>query len=213
MSGTAGFRTGDAIALRDIFRGRIKAAIPLRVVEDSADKFVGWLPAGSRFYVPADAEGKLVKDVFGFDHLVELPWAMPGSPGQLVIAPADALYSVLVRFFGAEWQVPEWYVNLQRPLERTEIGFDATDLIIDMVVSTTTGDWRWKDELEFAEAVRKGFVSEIEANGIRAAGERALAVAINREPPFDAEWFGWRPPADWAVPELPEGWDELSATL
>lgn len=212
MSGETRFNPGDAVVLRDIFRGRIKAAIPLRVVEDSPDRFVGWLPAGSRFFIPADAQGNLVKDVFGFDHLIELSWAMPASPGQLVVVPSGALYSVLVRFYDPGWQVPEWYVNLQRSLARTEIGFDATDLIIDMVVSTTTGEWRWKDELEFAEAVEKGFMSAMEADDVRAAGESALELAFNGGPPFDAEWLGWRPPSDWAAPELPQGWAELPTT-
>ncbi len=202
------FQPGDAIAFRDVFRGRIKAAVPLLVVQDSPEQFVGWLPAGARFYLPADEGGNLVKDVFDFHHLVDLPWAMPDSPGQLVISPSARWYSVLVRFYGPEWHVPEWYINLQRPLVRTEFGFDSTDLILDAIVGMT-GDWQWKDEPEFTAAVTRGFLTDPEAFAIRAEAETAVADARAGRGPFDKSVLGWRPPRGWKVPVLPADWQEV----
>ncbi|MCC6268692.1 MAG: DUF402 domain-containing protein [Dehalococcoidia bacterium] len=211
MTGQPGFQPGQAIAFRDVFRGRVKAAVPLRVVEDSSQRFVGWLPSGARFFLPVDGRGVLVKDVFGFEQLGELAWTVPESAGQLVVCPLGGLYSVVMRFFGPGWQMPEWYINLQSPLTRTRIGFDSTDLILDLVVGKN-GDWRWKDEEEFASAIARGFASESEARNIRDAGEAALRHAIAGHPPFDSQWLKWRPPSDWSVPELPAGWADHAAS-
>ena len=45
MSPPGRFEPGVAVAFRDVFRGRIKAAVPLCLVEDSEESFVGWLVA------------------------------------------------------------------------------------------------------------------------------------------------------------------------
>ena len=203
------FQPGDAIAFRDVFRGRIKAAIPLCVVEDSREQFVGWLPAGAKFFLPADRDGNLVKDVFDFNQLVELRWAMPDSPGQLVICPSARWYSVLVRFHGPEWRVPEWYVNLQKPLTRSRCGLDSTDLIID-AVGSAAGEWRWKDELEFVTAVGRGFLSEADVRRVRAEAEAAIADAKAGRAPFDETWLDWRPHPEWDLPVLPARWRDIA---
>lgn len=54
------FERGSSVAWRDNRRGRVGAALPLVVVEDGPEQFVGWLPTGSRFFLPADGEGNLV---------------------------------------------------------------------------------------------------------------------------------------------------------
>jgi protein associated with RNAse G/E len=38
-----------------------------------------------------------------------------------------------------------WYVNLQCPFRRTEVGIEAMDLMLDVVVDPD-GTWRWKDD-------------------------------------------------------------------
>ena len=47
-----------------------------------------------------------------------------------------------------------WYVNLQEPMRRNPIGFEAMDLMIDIVVEPKLS-WRWKDLEEFDESVRR----------------------------------------------------------
>jgi len=32
---------------------------------------------------------------------------------------------------------------------------------------------------------------------------------LDREPPFDEPWEGWRPDATWRIPTFPIGWDDL----
>ena len=38
-----------------------------------------------------------------------------------------------------------WYVNLQLPFRRTELGFETMDLVLDLIVDPD-GSWRWKED-------------------------------------------------------------------
>ena len=66
-----------------------------------------------------------------------------------------------------------------------------------------TGEPEWKDEDELAAAVEAGRFTADEAASIRAEGERVWA-----ERPWPTGWEEWLPPAEWAQPELPDGWNE-----
>lgn len=202
------FKRGEPVTLRDVDAGRIKAAVSFITVEHSVKRFVGWLPAGGQFALPVDSAGNLVKDVLASHRLAELTWQMPGSPGQLIVAEAGAAYSVILRYFGDTWALPEWYVNLQAPLWRTELGFDCTDNMLDLVVSRDGSSWRWKDEDEFERAVRGGFVTHEQAEGIRSTGREALELARAGTAPFDDEFIAFRPDPDWEPPMLANRWLE-----
>ena len=203
------WRQGESITFRDVHARRIKAAVSFVTVEHTEHRYVGWLPADGEFALPVDAAGNPVKDVMASHRLAELRWAMPGSPGQLMIALADVCYGVLLRFFGDDWRMPEWYVNLQSPLQRTAIGFDSTDYVLDLLVAADGTSWRWKDNDEFKAAVRAGFVSRERERVIRATGEHALELARARVTPFDDEFLGFRPDPEWEPPDLSRGWHEL----
>jgi len=200
------FKRGEPVTLRDVYAGRVKAAVSFVTVEHTPARFVGWLPAGGQFALPVDSAGNVVKDVLTAHRLAELTWAMPGSPGQLIIAQEGAAYSVILRYFGDAWAMPEWYVNLQSPLRRTQLGFDSTDHVLDLVVSRDGTSWRWKDEDEFETAVRGGFVIHEQAEGIRATGREALNLARAGTAPFDDEFIAFRPDPDWEPPMLANGW-------
>ena len=203
------FSSGESITLRDVYAGRIKAAVSFITIEHTDERFVGWLPAGGEFALPLDSEGRPVKDVMRAHELAVLKWAMPDSPGQLVVAEADSGFTVILRYFGEEWTMPEWYINLQEPLRRTDIGFDSTDYVLDLLVSSDGVRWRWKDEEEFEAAVQQGFVTPDRAAAIRADGSRARELAGAGAAPFDAEFLGFRPDPAWLPPRLNPRWREL----
>lgn len=102
-----------------------------------------------------------------------------------------------------------WYVHLQEPLRRTQVGFDTMDQLIDIVISPDKSRWRWKDEDEFAEAVEIGIFSKAEEAAIRAEGERVIQMLESNQPPFCDGWENWSPPDDWGVAEFPPGWDQV----
>lgn len=119
---------------------------------------------------------------------------------------ADCLF---VHRFGDPWSTWRWledgdlrpgaYINLQEPWVPTSIGWDTTDLTLDVVVDGA-GVITFKDEDELDWAQRQGVYSAGEAARIREIGQRAHDHAELRGWPLDVDWSRWIP-----VPqELPE---------
>lgn len=182
------FAPGDRILMRHVWRDEVFLAAPVTVVEDEPALLVTWLAAGTPYMRQPDR----AQLPFG-QPLVDRPWS---APGVLQLTPRPAAHSI--------WIFPDgWYVNLQEPLRRSRLGFDTRDQLLDLVRSRD-GSWRWKDEHELEEAVRRGFVPPEEAEAVRAEGERVLAAD-----PFPTGWEHWRPDPSWPVPSLPAGWDEV----
>jgi Protein of unknown function (DUF402) len=183
--------SGDVVALREIWGGRVWKARAWVVVEDTPERLVLWIPKGAQTMVP--------------DGLPAVPvgnWRLrEGSFGlsALRLTRPGASHSIL-HFFRAPGRFNAWYVNLERPLMRSSVGFDLIDLFLDISV-TRDGRWRWLDEHELDEAVRAGLIAPDEAGAARAEGQRVL-----EEWPFPTGWEDWRPTPGWKRPLLPDGW-------
>jgi hypothetical protein len=183
------FATGQAIAMRHVWRERIFLAAAHIVVADEPDLLVTWIAPGAEYKRPT------VRDELPYEQaLVDRAWQPPGI--AVLTRPGDA-HSV--SFFPDRG----WYVNLQEPLRRTYVGFDTADHLLDLW-RLPTGEWRWKDEHELDAAVARGYLTTAEAAAIRAEGERVIA-----DDKFPTGWEGFEPDADWRAPRLPDGWDEL----
>jgi Protein of unknown function (DUF402) len=104
-----------------------------------------------------------------------------------------------------------WYVNLQSTY-RTPYGFDVVDQTLDIVVRPDR-TWYWKDEDELALAVAKGACSGDYAATLRRAGEEAIKLVEERRSPFDDERTNWRPPSDWEILQIPDGWQSRPALI
>jgi hypothetical protein len=52
------WQPGDTIVHQEFWRGRMWAARPLTVVEDSEDRLLLWIPKGTRRKVPATPPGR-----------------------------------------------------------------------------------------------------------------------------------------------------------
>jgi hypothetical protein len=125
----------------------------------------------------------------------------------LSFAWPDTWYAVLL-LLHPDWSPHSWYVNLEEPLRRTELGFDTLDHELDVIIELD-GSWRWKDEDDLAESIRRGVIPAEDEPRLRADGERAVRRVLDREPPFDRDWTAWSSDPSWAVPILPEGWDRV----
>ena len=99
-----------------------------------------------------------------------------------------------------------WYVNLVSPWRRTRLGFDTWDQILDLVIVDDLSSWAWKDEDEFAFALREGQISPGEADRIRTEGLRAVELIDRRRFPFDDSWTRFQPDDDRPIPTLPPDW-------
>jgi hypothetical protein len=161
-------------------------------VQDDADGTVLWLPPESEYTIG--------DDLFG-------DWTYQGRVlhrGQLRVTRGDDPFSVFL-FTNHDGSFRGWYVNLERPQRRTELGFDYEDELLDVWVALGHQP-ELLDEDELEEAVHRGFVSGAHAATIRATAERVLA-----EPPWPTGWEDWRPEPGWQMPVLPPGWDQLTS--
>lgn len=195
--------TGEQIVLREVWHGRLWSARPVRVVRDDADLVALHLPVGAAWMRACGADGRRLALPVGDWRLRDIGWPVD----CLRLHVPGAHHDVLVfREPGGE-RVRHWYVNLQTPLQRTGLGFDYTDHVLDAVVSADRTTWRWEDEDELAEALARGLLSAERAAFLREEGLRAIERLRSSRPPYDQSWERWRPDPSWPVPSLPPGWD------
>lgn len=197
------FEPGEAIALRDVWDGRVWSARPCTVVGDEPDRTTLFIPTGIAWFA-AGTDGRrlkvprpgyeLVEQRWDAAHVLSFAWPERWAAALLLVRP--------------DWSAARWYVNLEEPLRRTTVGFDTLDLQLDALVGPD-GTWGWKDEDELAEAIERGVVAAGDEPRLRAEAERTVRQILDREPPFDRDWTGWRPDPDWPTPVLPDGWDRV----
>ena len=84
-------------------------------------------------------------------------------------------------------------INLESSYERTPIGIDFNDHILDIRIWPDLAGWEWKDEDELAEAVCVGLVTQAQADSYYAEGKRAIERLEARRSPFGEGWEEWRP--------------------
>jgi hypothetical protein len=205
---------GDAALVQEVWRGRVWGARPMRVVRDDGDFVALWFPRGARWKAPTTPPG-LPREKDRGERLATCAlrgeWAFRDA-----VWDVDTLVLVREGDWHAVWVswLPDarpygWYVNLQRPIRRTERGFETMDLVLDLIVDLDRS-WRWKDEEELETWVERGVCERKLAERIRREGLEVARRAERDEPPFSEEWHAWRPDPAWEVPALPEGWDVLS---
>jgi hypothetical protein len=197
------FEPGEAVALREVWRGRVWSARPVTIVQDSDEEVRLFIPAGARWFAPFESGRRLKIPQPRFE-LLEQRY----EKGHVLSFAWQDTFAAVLLLFGSDWSASHWYVNLEDPLRRSEVGFDTLDHKLDLILELD-GSWRWKDEEEFAEAIRRGQIPEEDAPVLRADAELAARRIVEGDPPFDRDWTSWRPDASWPVPVLPDGWDRI----
>jgi uncharacterized protein len=196
------FEPGESAALREIWDGRIWSARPVTVVEDAEEQITLFIPAGAHWMAPfrngrrlkiQEAEYELIEQPYEA-HVLSFAW--PANPAAVLL------------FYGSDWSPSYWYVNLEDPLRRSPVGFDTLDHKLDVIVELD-GSWRWKDEDQFVEIIERGLLDPEEGTLLRAEARDAVRRIVERERPFDRDWFRWRPDPAWPTPTLPDGWDRV----
>ena len=203
---------GQTIVHQEVWKGRVWAARPLVVVEDTGERLLLWLPKGTRRKVPAtpthrpDPPARTARII---ENLAHGDWTYGDHVWEVsslwILSPED-WHAVWVSWTGLGRHLG-WYVNMQRPYRRTPLGIEAMDLMLDIVVEPAL-TWRWKDDDEFEEIVRRDIFDAETAERTRQEAAREISRIENREPPFSESWPDWRPSESWRRPVLPAGWDE-----
>lgn len=207
MSTTSHWTTGSQIVYREIWRGKIWTARPVIVVQDTSELIVLYLPLGTRWKLPA---GKR-EDYFHFLQtgewiLADATW-LPGD--TLFLLHPDEAHAVHVMWGPENREFVGWYINLQEPARRTELGFDFLDQELDICVTPDLSEWVWKDEEHLVRALADERFSASQVSAIRAEGKRAIDRVQAKASPFNNDWEAWTPPSEWSIPSLPEGWDRV----
>jgi hypothetical protein len=186
-----GWAQGEVVVLREIWKGRIWKARPWRVVRDAPDELVLHIPPSTPTKVPPGSG--IPRDDWELEDKV---WR---REALRVTRPGDA-HSILLWWEDGR-RLDEWYVNLERPLRRSPVGFDYLDLELD-ILCFPDRSWQLHDEDEFDEAQRRGVLSPGEAAAVRAEAERVIAAW-----PFPTGWENFRPDPAWTPPQFPDGWE------
>ena len=173
-------------------------ARPWIVVHDRPDQLALYIPPGTFVKIPPGSgiprnEWALKDDVWTRD---TLRLATPSEPHSVLLWWEEGVFD-------------GWYVNLERPLSRSVVGFDYLDQELDIQVRPDRS-WELIDEDEFEEAQRLGVIEPDEAAAVRAEAERMIQRIEAWEAPFSEGWERWKPEPSWKVPSLPFGWDEAS---
>ncbi len=184
---------------------------PCRVVEDSDHVVVLFIAAGSLYRAgpkKSAAEKRrqrrspLPPDEYVWRHDT-LRLMIPGR--------AHSVSMSWERQAGAR-RLLKYFVNMEEPFRRTTVGFDTQDHTLDIEV-TPQLDWRWRDEGELASHVAERFYTAELAAAARAEGEWAIAAIRRLEHQCLQGWPEWRPPPEWQVPALVDGWDTTPPTF
>jgi hypothetical protein len=188
---------GQPILPRHVHGGVVRYAIPDTVVEDGEDLVALSLRAGTP-----------LRWTTGLERLTR-PGAAPEhrrwhSTDVLVLIGPGAAHATWPRWGAASGAFLGWYVNLQRPLERTDLGSDTWGQALDVVVSPDLEPSR-KDEDELAEVQRLGLLSAAEAAAVRAEAAAVIGRIETRQAPFSPDWPSRRPDPRRLLPQMPDG--------
>jgi len=186
------FQPGDRVVIREVLNGKVWTVRPVTVVEDSDVQLVTWLAPGTIINYPIDvAHGEKC-----FSMWLSGQWTLATkefrAPGMLRIAPRDAPFEVFLPMTPLGG-VEHWYVNFEQPLQRTAIGFDTMDEILDLVVSSDLANWERKDADELELAVTMGYLDDSDATRLTGTCDALERTLENGDVPWDQSWVSWRP--------------------
>lgn len=177
---------------------------PVTVVADDDRHVAVWLAPGSRMLHQVTADGSPIRSLDGSDRFTApraqaiRDWA---GGGILAVFQPEIMYSVW--FFETESGLRDaYYINIEAPYIRTDVGIETSDLLLDVVVRAD-GAYRYKDEDELEFASEAGLFSQTEVAAICHAAEEAVTVLNQRRFPFDAGYESFQPDPAWPIPSLP----------
>jgi protein associated with RNAse G/E len=204
---------GDNVLLRGIYNNRPAYVQSLRVVKDTPDETALLIWPGAECAAPS-----------GYIHLGHAAWDRWAETLTntlqmekyiwhtnrfLILLEPEKFYSTIYIWNAASDKFICYYINFQLPFRRTPLGFDTLDLDLDILIEATH-KWKWKDEDEYQNGIHTGGIKPEWVGEIERAQNEVLARIEKHIYPLDASWLNWHPDATWAVPYLPENWDEVN---
>jgi hypothetical protein len=184
--------------------GRSWAEMAVIVVEDTPELLVTYIPEGAPFRFPPG-------DWPAPDGLH--PWhgkaSWHGHGALMLQRPGDS-YAVWVFWSGPKREFRGWYVNLQEPFRRTELGYDTQDLELDIWLPRE-GGYVLKDDEDMERRVEEGRFTPEQIAAVRGDAQRILDELESDGPWWSESWSTWEPDPDWPKPSFPDGQDRARA--
>ena len=202
---------GDTIVHQEIWKGRVWAARPMTVVDDTEERTLLWMPFGTRRKIPLTSSHRPdppdihARTIANLDHADWVIGEHTWDVSCLWIVRPDDWHSTWVswRPDGSHYG---WYINLQAPMRRNSVGFEAMDLMLDVVAEPDLS-WRWKDRDEFDEIAARGIFDPITVDRVMTEARSVIDDLEHERAPFNEPWPSWRPDPSWSAPSLPDNWD------
>lgn len=199
----AGRRAAAPVSLRD---ASWQAVLPLRVVEDSPTRVVGWLAEGAGITYWALGDGSDPRSVPLEDRFTRAlttsrrKWE--GGGVLRVILPGRPFQAL--HFWGDSGAFAGWYVNFEKPTVRTGNLLDTVDWHLGMWIEPD-GSARWKDEDEADAALAAGHLTTGDLATARATGAEIL-TDFESFPLDVGDWRDFEPSTGLASLRLPDDW-------
>jgi predicted RNA-binding protein associated with RNAse of E/G family len=205
-------KPGDVVALRYITTdSRIEICWPCRIVEDTDELLALFIAAGSIY--KAEPKRSAAEKRLGLrTRLPPHEYVWRNDTLRLMSPAKHHSVSLFWSSDGQSRSLLKYFVNMEEPFRRTDIGFDTQDHTLDIVV-TPELNWHWRDEDELRNHVKEGFYTPELAEAIRAEGVQAIDAVTSGVHPCVRGWANWSPDLQWTIPTIPVGWDTTPATL
>jgi hypothetical protein len=197
---------GNAIVERSIWFGSPVAAMPLTVVADTDEVLAASLTIGTQWFGPIFTDRADAVEEFARGEVQWGPKTWIQHNVLKLVREGDA-YSAQA-FFNEAGDFVCWYINLQEPMRRSEIGFDTRDNSLDILVGRDLSWWQWKDLEETERAVDIGLYTRDEVDRIKRQGEDVVRLVESGHAWWTA-WDDWAPDPAQPVPVLPPTWNTL----
>ncbi len=202
---------GDVVALRYITTDqRIEMAWPCRVVQEADDLLALFIAAGSQYKAGpkrSAAEKRAGSSNASPPH--EFTWR--NDTLRLMFPGAAHSVSLFFETAGATRRLLRYFVNLEEPFRRNEVGFDTQDHTLDVVVTPDLA-FTWRDEAELDSHVGFGFYTRNLAMAVRAEAQRVIDAIAQGNHPCLHGWARWAPDTAWSVPTIPPEWATTPTT-
>jgi Protein of unknown function (DUF402) len=173
--------------------GHAWAEIAVLCVEDTDELLATYIPEGAPIRFPPAPFGP-------HPWLGKERWHGHGT--LMLQRPAD-WYAVWVFWSGPKREFRGWYLNLQEPFRRTELGYDTQDLELDIWLPRE-GGYELKDDERLEQRVEEGRFTPEQVREIRAEAARILAEVESEGRWWPDSWSEWQPDPDWPTPTFPD---------
>jgi hypothetical protein len=207
MTSQTYFTPGQTAITRTLWQGRIWAAGPYFIVQDTPELLAMYIVPGVIFFRPFARSGGRITPRARINGDFVVREALWSDFIMLRLKIPDSDYSVEL-FFNADLSLRAWYINMETPFRRFALGFDYDDEELDVILKPDLSSWEWKDEDDLKEAVELGLTSRERASFLYKEGERVAKWIQSGKSPYNG-WEKWRPDPAWKMPVLPNDWDML----